>query len=293
MQSIVTSNMQVNIVDFAHRLRTWMDQGFPECNDKGGLGIGMTVYSVLTHPQFLMNPKIASKDIWEKYGRDLAANGAVMRTAILGILNFDNIDRVIQNTIDICQVTHADPRCLASCVTITTSIALLLQGNSDVNDLLESSRNHALKVLNDYQTDARYIDEFNYYFDATTIDQLELSQKETIGYTYKCFACGILALRLLSQPDNTMDYKDLFNKIAYKGGDADTNLAVTGAIVGAYLGYDHLDQKWIQQFPYKTFLDRIVIQFCEKLGFDVHVVEKKLGVNLSAKPFTTFPLFID
>lgn len=31
------------------------------------------------------------------------------------------------------KTTHSDPRCLASCVAITTSIALVLQGKYDVN----------------------------------------------------------------------------------------------------------------------------------------------------------------
>lgn len=78
----------------------------------------------------------------------LAANGAVMRTSILGILNFNgnvlnfntgysflcpppcspptptpDIDQVIENTSQICQVTHADPRCLASCVAVTTAVS--------------------------------------------------------------------------------------------------------------------------------------------------------------------------
>ena len=72
--------------------------------------------------------------------RFLAANGAVMRTSILGALNFNSlsinerasplkqravfldIDKVIENTKRICLVTHADPRCLASCVAVTTAV---------------------------------------------------------------------------------------------------------------------------------------------------------------------------
>jgi len=67
-------------------------------------------------------------DVWEKTGRNAAPNGGVMRTSILGIHDFTNIDNVIDNTRNICKVTHADPRCIASCVAVTTAIALMLQG---------------------------------------------------------------------------------------------------------------------------------------------------------------------
>jgi ADP-ribosylglycohydrolase len=284
MKSILDQqNMEVNAVDFAQKLQHWMYNGFPECGDSGGMGIGMTVHAVLTHKQFLKQPKEAAKDVWTKYGKNLAANGAVMRTAILGVLNFDDIQKVIENTTELCHVTHADPRCLASCIAITVAIALILQGHSvathtDVNQILQTAKQHALNYLtSDLETKQEWIDEFNKYFDATTVDELTLSEGKAIGYTYKCFACGTLALRNLSDPNYTKDYKLLFNEIAFKGGDADTNLAVAGAIAGAYLGYSNLDQQWIKQFPYKSFLDNIVIQFCERLGFDKQTVQNKLN----------------
>ena len=74
--------------------------------------------------------------------RYLAANGAIMRTSILGILNFNgkenkhpytcvlrnsfilDISKVVANTTEICNVTHADPRCAASCIAVTTAVSV-------------------------------------------------------------------------------------------------------------------------------------------------------------------------
>lgn len=93
----------------------------------------------------------------------LAANGAIMRTAILGVLKFNgeswcfsdsdtyvcvamgvlvaccsscslrvltlsaphiaDLDTVIKNTREICLVTHTDPRCVASTVAATTAVS--------------------------------------------------------------------------------------------------------------------------------------------------------------------------
>ena len=53
------------------------------------MGIGITVKRTLNHPFFLERPHEAAKEVWERSGRYLAANGAVMRTSILGALSFN------------------------------------------------------------------------------------------------------------------------------------------------------------------------------------------------------------
>lgn len=61
-----------------------------------------------------------------------------MRTSILGVLNFNgmflflnvlyifftlDLEKVVANTSAISRVTHADPRCTASCVAMTTAVS--------------------------------------------------------------------------------------------------------------------------------------------------------------------------
>ena len=52
----------------------------------------------------------ASYEIWEKSGRQAAPNGALMRTSVLGCFQFGELDKVKENTLQMCKVTHADPR---------------------------------------------------------------------------------------------------------------------------------------------------------------------------------------
>ena len=96
----------------------------------------------------------AARDIWESSGRVVAPNGGVMRTSILGVHDFGDIDKVIANTKEACQVTHADPRCIASCVAVTTAVALMLQGKHlqksgdyDIEAVIEEAFNHARDTL--------------------------------------------------------------------------------------------------------------------------------------------------
>ena len=47
-----------------------------------------------------------------------------MRTCILGCHDYQSIPKVIENTEKYARITHYDPRCVSSCVAITTAIAL-------------------------------------------------------------------------------------------------------------------------------------------------------------------------
>jgi ADP-ribosylglycohydrolase len=83
----------------------------------------------------------------------LTSLGAVMRTSITGIPQFHNLDTVINNTKAFAKVTHADPRCIASCVAVTVTIALVLQEKYDPNDkeqlvkLVDEAYSYAAKEL--------------------------------------------------------------------------------------------------------------------------------------------------
>lgn len=81
-----------------------------------------------------------------------------MRTSILGTWEFDNLDKVIENTKNACKVTHADPRCVASCVAVTIAIALMLQrkfelnnGQQDVEKIMKIAHSYAEKEIKDPQ----------------------------------------------------------------------------------------------------------------------------------------------
>ena len=48
--------LQIEVTDFASRLREWRSKGIPELGDVAGMGIGRTTSAVLGHPEFLTDP---------------------------------------------------------------------------------------------------------------------------------------------------------------------------------------------------------------------------------------------
>ncbi|KAG0211105.1 delta 1-pyrroline-5-carboxylate reductase [Mortierella sp. GBA30] len=122
-----TKDGRLHATNFAGRLKEWSILGFPEM-ETPPRGIGYTVGSTLTHPEFKFNPHKAAFDIWDKRGRNLAANGAVMRTSVLGIESFWDEPRVVENALAAAKVTHADPRAIISALLSSVLVSRLLRG---------------------------------------------------------------------------------------------------------------------------------------------------------------------
>ncbi|KAK3826146.1 MAG: ADP-ribosylglycohydrolase-domain-containing protein [Benniella sp.] len=122
-----TQDGRLHAANFSKRLREWSVIGFPELGTPPR-GIGYTVGSTLSHPEFRFNPHKAAFDIWNVKGRTLAANGAIMRTSVLGVESFWNEAQVVENALAAAKVTHADPRSVVSALIASVLVSRLLRG---------------------------------------------------------------------------------------------------------------------------------------------------------------------
>lgn len=85
-------------------------------------------------------------DVWQKSNSLRGANGAIVRAAILGIPKFWDGTTVIENTTNCCRLTHPDPRCMMSCVIVSTLIARILRGQDLEKEENESINNIILPL---------------------------------------------------------------------------------------------------------------------------------------------------
>lgn len=216
-------------------------RNFKSWFDDEPMGIGNTVYSVLSNPRFREDPFGVSEKVWQDSGKDSAANGGVMRTAILGVWDFREKKQVIENAKNICRITHFDPRCVASCVAVSLAISELLTGTQEISNLFSFCIKEAMAF------DIGIRDEIGELPDK--IEQLELDKEPGIGYTYKATKAGFWALK----------YGDTFfegiQSIIHQGGDADTNAAVGGALLGAKFGFQKIPAALTDGLVFKDQLD--------------------------------------
>jgi ADP-ribosylglycohydrolase len=237
----------VNPLDIADRLFKWAL--------RGGIGIGKTVKYVVYNPGFRRDPHATAKKMWEHWGRDKAANGGVMRTSILGIWDYTHADNVRRNAEQVCKITHYDPRCVASCVAVCQAISALLRGDEDVQTL---TRTIAAAVhAYDYRI-KEYIDKSSLdHLEAFDLDEgLNPDEKNTIGYTLKTLGAGFWAMQ------HATSYRDGIHQIIHEGGDADTNAAVAGSLLGARFGFSNIPDEWVKGLAQETELysrvDRLI-----------------------------------
>lgn len=81
---------KVDILDIPKRFKEWMMNG--------GMGIGRHTYNVMALGDYTSNPQKAAEIIWKMGKKKAAANGAVMRTSVVGLMK-DNVANNVAGTI--------------------------------------------------------------------------------------------------------------------------------------------------------------------------------------------------
>jgi ADP-ribosylglycohydrolase len=239
--SILAAN-DVDEIAFAKELYKWFN-GNP-------MGIGRTVLQVVSYPQFTEMPFKASESVWKQSGMQNAANGALMRTSILGAYEFWNPQKVIQNTEKIPKVTHWDPRCIGSCVIVTHIISSILNQNQlpALEQIIEIGERYDKRIK-------PFIEKAT----SDNISDLHLDEHNSIGYTLKALSAALWAYF------NSPDFETGILKIINEGGDADTNACIAGSILGAKYGFNSIPEKYINGLKNKTLLENKFNAFIDNL----------------------------
>ncbi len=238
------AHRKLHLLDIADRFYQWAHSG--------DVDIGNTVASVVFASGFRDNPQQVSRLVWENSGKNNAANGAVMRTSILGAWDYQNLDMVAYHAEKVCKITHFDPRCIASCRIVCALIALMLQGEPGDEKLVA-------RVCQPYmEADHRVKDYVDRAFDPA-IEKLELGASHSIGYTLKALGAGLWGVI------HAKSYEEGILAIVHEGGDADTNASVAGALLGAKFGYSGIPRVWAESLLHREALDKRIARLMEIL----------------------------
>ncbi|UJR31502.1 hypothetical protein I4U23_018991 [Adineta vaga] len=251
---------------FAKKLTNWIKRGFSILGDHGGMGLGANVSQVVHSNGYLQDPLAASEAVWERSGRQAAPNGAVMRCSAVAFVHFNDLEKLKTTTELMCKTTHFDPRCIASCLAVCLTIAYLLrnEGGDDIEALIKRVQDETIDILgNSFSKEDR--DSFLWHTDeARTLDDLNLDESRSIGYTYKCLGSGFYGLR------STRSFAETLNDLIRYGGDADTNGAVCGTMYGARHGYKALPHDWLRATPFKKWFDKKIIEYLKQMKIIPH-----------------------
>lgn len=229
-----------HIEDVGLRYVTWMASAFD---------IGNQTRSTLSAIRGGTPAITAGTAYWNTADRRPAGNGSLMRTAPIGVLLGDDAEACRRASLLDSVVTHADPRCTLACATFNAAIAAAVhRGVTAPGDLLVAAEGElplaaaaagSLGLEGDY---TRATAELAADLRAARGDDPQLTgdidMHRHAGYVRVAYR---LAFWELLHAD---DYRDAVVDVGNRGGDADTNAAISGALAGAYYGRNGIPANW-------------------------------------------------
>ena len=237
-RAIIKDGGKVNPISVAQNFKNWFN-GNP-------MGIGSNTYKVLAFGDYTDNPFKAAELVWELSKRNSAANGGVMRTSVIGLCK----ENVITSAEDVCRLTHADSRCIGSCVIVSWIIHCLVYQEKI------PTKEELMFIADTYDT--RILEYLRIGFDGC-LEDLVLDDY-AMGYTLKTLAAALWTIF------HCNSFEEGLLKVVNAGGDADTNAAVACSLLGAKYGYSKIPRKYIDGLVRKEYLDDVVKQLLEVLG---------------------------
>ena len=212
----------VDIFDISERFLNWLNED--------GRGVGTLTYRALTLLEDGFSPEDSGRCAWETSGKNQAGNGAIMRTAPIGLFLYNNKKDLIKYTKNVCEITHFDRRCVLSTVAYNLALSGCVKGmdNQEIYDFISKICCGKDDEFDDFLYDAKN-NKISYFI---------LDDEKNMGYTYLTFSIAISALF------NYKNFEEPLIEIVNAGGDTDTNAAVAGALLGAKYGIDSIPLKW-------------------------------------------------
>ena len=218
------------------------------------------------------------------------------------------------------KVTHADPRCAASCVVVTTIISLLLcqteekqeeEGKrtpeEEIERIIALGIEEGRKVLEEARKKeggegGEFLEEYMEYVGKRGLKELGLDEPRSIGHTFKALFSGVEVLRGGVREEEGKEekrkekekeekgkeeeggemkkrskFEEEIIRLAMEGGDADTNGAVAGALLGCWVGWRGLPREWVERLPYFMWLEGWVEKVLFMLGLPVKISDVEKG----------------
>ena len=198
-------------------------------------------------------PDAAGRGVWLKSGKQAAGNGSLMRTAPIGVFFAKDKAARVQASLDDSAITHFDPRCQLACVALNGSIAAALTSmKPPTPDELVSAASLDLALAGSLlgRSAPDYVVQVK---DATGWLRDDLALAKTDDPRLYGPEMHLLNQAGFVRVAFRLAYWELFHAKSFeaalldvvnRGGDADTNGAITGALLGATYGEEQIPERW-------------------------------------------------
>jgi ADP-ribosyl-[dinitrogen reductase] hydrolase len=131
----LAENGELDLKDVALRMVEYIG------SEGSGHGLGPTTGAVLQ----ALKPRgkdlfSAARKVWQQHGGDIAGSGCIVRVAPVGMLRRLQFKEMVQETLDVCRLTHFDQRCADACIAFNFGISYLTSGKDPSKLLFKTWR---------------------------------------------------------------------------------------------------------------------------------------------------------
>lgn len=235
----------LDVDDVAARYVAWMD---------GAFDIGNQTRGALDRIERGESAHSAGKDTWRASQHHAAGNGSLMRTAPLGVaLAGAPLQVLLDAALAESMITHADPRCALACAAFDAAIAHAIRGGDDMLGAARAALAAAtLRLANAWAKEdpvERELVAHGRIALEADLDAAAAAQPDVYGtglHLHKTAGFVRVAFRLAFwHLVHTPSWHDALVDVASRGGDADTNSAIVGALLGARDGVAAIPPPWV------------------------------------------------
>jgi ADP-ribosylglycohydrolase len=199
-------------------------------------GVGKLTVRVLCDPRFTADPLGVAGAIHAKLGERAASNGSVMRLTPVGVVCWRAPHHAVALAARTSHVTHTDPRCVDACRVVSWAVARLTAGVRREEVLAELQAVAQLEETRAHVARARATPPGELGLDEGT----RYGEENRMGYVGLALAAGVSALA------HAGSFEEGLLAVVHAGGDADTNGAVAGGILGAWCGAGSIPGRWLE-----------------------------------------------
>lgn len=231
--------------DMARRLAEWYT---PDRDDLCGV-----FRAVFADPDFATNPMEVSKKMWSRSGGVLPSNEAAPRLPLAGLWNED----VARQARQLSAMTHYHPRCLDFAEVVGLAVqSMIYRGHnttpSEIEAICARSDNHDPTFISMARTGS--------------LEQMQLDEEDTFWWMRRAVGAGFWALW------NAESFEQGLYMVVNEGGDADTNGALTGSLLGIKFGYSAIPRNLIVNLRDPERLEDVAQRLAS-------VIEKRFGAD--------------
>lgn len=232
---------------FAARLVAW--------SLLNGRGMGRVTRQSISQLKDKVPPPIAAYAVYRAKDQ-YASNGGIMRCAPVAIARRRQPELLVRDTADTCAVSHYAPASQWSCVIVNAVMAVLLSGGTpDLQKVLTAATADGCP---DLAAEARGAGAPVSFLDNAARGRSSPKDTKWIGDNRKAKGHAVLAMQAgLWAATVPLNFEEALVAVVSRGGDADTNGALAGAVLGARYGASAIPSRWMARIPQRDRLSSL------------------------------------